>query len=221
VKFINTDGMAFIGPGSEWFWTGVSGIVLAVTFIAIYRQLRLQRSQSAIEQLDGFEREWASERMTRFQLDILLALREGADPARVPYASAHAVGTFWEKVAYLIRRGHIDRKLLWNVSGSNCQIWWTTLAPWARERRAETDDPTIAEHFEWLFEAMTELDRRAGVAPQDEAQLASRLGRRITVSQGQLRVEQELRTVILASPDTVSVAQPLATSAVAQVAAPG
>jgi hypothetical protein len=31
---INTDGMAFIGPGSEWFWTAISGIVLAVTFIA-------------------------------------------------------------------------------------------------------------------------------------------------------------------------------------------
>jgi hypothetical protein len=38
MKLINTDGMALIGPGSEWFWTAVSGIVLAVTFIAIYRQ---------------------------------------------------------------------------------------------------------------------------------------------------------------------------------------
>ena len=33
MKLINTDGMAFIGPGSEWFWTAVSGIVLAVTFL--------------------------------------------------------------------------------------------------------------------------------------------------------------------------------------------
>ena len=31
MKLINTDGMAFIGPGSEWFWTAVSGIVLVVT----------------------------------------------------------------------------------------------------------------------------------------------------------------------------------------------
>ena len=51
VKFSNTDGMAFIGPGSEWFWTAVSGIVLAITFIAItfiaiYRQLRGQREQA-------------------------------------------------------------------------------------------------------------------------------------------------------------------------------
>ena len=55
MKFINTDGMAFIGPGSEWFWTALSGIVLAVTFIAIYRQLRLQRSQGAIEQIERLD----------------------------------------------------------------------------------------------------------------------------------------------------------------------
>ena len=45
MTFINADGMSFIGPGSEWFWTAVSGIVLAITFIAIYRQLRGQREQ--------------------------------------------------------------------------------------------------------------------------------------------------------------------------------
>jgi hypothetical protein len=45
MKFINTDGMTFIGPGSEWFWTAVSGLMLAVTFIAICRQFRLQRLQ--------------------------------------------------------------------------------------------------------------------------------------------------------------------------------
>ena len=45
MKLINTDGMSFIGPGSEWFWTAVSGLVLAITFIAIYRQLRTQHIQ--------------------------------------------------------------------------------------------------------------------------------------------------------------------------------
>ena len=32
MTFINTDGMALMGPGSEWFWTAVSGLVLSVTF---------------------------------------------------------------------------------------------------------------------------------------------------------------------------------------------
>ena len=45
MKLINTDGMAFIGPGSEWFWTALSGIALLITFIAVYRQLRTQHVQ--------------------------------------------------------------------------------------------------------------------------------------------------------------------------------
>jgi hypothetical protein len=53
MKLINTDGLALIGPGSEWFWTALSGLILAVTFIAIYRQLRLQRSAATLAQLDS------------------------------------------------------------------------------------------------------------------------------------------------------------------------
>jgi len=45
VTFINTDGMAFIGQGSEWFWTALQFTALAITFYAIYRQLRAQQLQ--------------------------------------------------------------------------------------------------------------------------------------------------------------------------------
>jgi hypothetical protein len=44
VQLINTDGMAFIGPGSEWFWTALTGLVLAITFLGISRQLSIARS---------------------------------------------------------------------------------------------------------------------------------------------------------------------------------
>ena len=51
MKLINLDDLVILGPGSEWLWTMISGIVLAVTFIAIYRQLRVQRDAAAIEQV--------------------------------------------------------------------------------------------------------------------------------------------------------------------------
>lgn len=43
MKLINTDGMAFFGPGSEWLWTALQFTALAITFVAIYRQLRTQQ----------------------------------------------------------------------------------------------------------------------------------------------------------------------------------
>jgi hypothetical protein len=45
VNLVNTDGLAIFGPGSEWFWTMLQFIALAITFYAIYRQLRAQQLQ--------------------------------------------------------------------------------------------------------------------------------------------------------------------------------
>lgn len=45
MQLINTDGMAFIGPGSEWFWTALQFTALAITLFALYRQLRAQHLQ--------------------------------------------------------------------------------------------------------------------------------------------------------------------------------
>ena len=45
MTLINTDGLALIGPGSEWFWTALQFTALAITFYAIYRQLQAQHTQ--------------------------------------------------------------------------------------------------------------------------------------------------------------------------------
>ena len=84
MKLINTDGMSFIGPGSEWFWTGISGIVLAVTFVAIWRQLSLQRSASGYAQVTDLSRQDRAEPMLRVKVQIYQALHEGCPPAEVP-----------------------------------------------------------------------------------------------------------------------------------------
>ena len=40
MTLINTEGLAIIGPGSEWLWTALQFAALATTFVAIYRQLQ-------------------------------------------------------------------------------------------------------------------------------------------------------------------------------------
>ena len=140
MKLINTDGMAFIGPGSEWFWTAVSGLVLAVTFLAIYRQLRLQASQAAVEQLDAVTREFFSERMMRHQLAVLLAMQAGVDRAHLPVASAAVVADYFDKLGKLARDGHVDLK---NIEGMALisLTWWATLEPFIRRKAAATACP--------------------------------------------------------------------------------
>ena len=47
MKLINSDGLAFFGPGSERFWVMLQFLALAITFVAIFRQLRAQRALSS------------------------------------------------------------------------------------------------------------------------------------------------------------------------------
>jgi hypothetical protein len=215
VKLINTDGLTLIGSGSEWFWSAVSGLILIVTFIAIYRQLRTARGATAFDQLDAFERELESERMVRNELEVLVALRAGVDPAHLPQASADGVGAFWDKIGALARRGHLDPELLFAGSGFDAVRWWVALEPNARRFRTEVMNESVWDNFEWLAGRMTELARRSGApnAPLfDNATLFRELDARITYFRDRLRVEQALRAVILQAPDEVPTAPPSAPS---------
>jgi hypothetical protein len=198
VKLINTDGMAFIGPGSEWFWTALSGIVLAVTFLGIYRQLRIARSANAFEQMDRLSNEWDSERMNRHKLEILLALRAGVKPENVPSGAASYVRDFWDDMALLIKAGHIDRRLVYESFTAPCRAWWATLAPVVRRLRTEAGDPRLSNFHEWLAGVMAEMDARSGVVLKyDEAFIASSLDERIERARDQIRISEELRAVII------------------------
>jgi hypothetical protein len=195
---INTDGMALIGPGSEWFWTALSGLILAVTFIAIYRQLRLEASSRAFELLDAYRREGDTEAVHRAQLEILPFIRDGGDPAKIPDSAAALLGGTWERYALLAHAGHIDVKLLWEFDGIGPQIWWQVLAPWTRARR-ESRGRSYFEHFEWLASRMADLDRRAGEPVVSADTIALRLDGWISNNVEGLRAARERRTIIVES----------------------
>jgi len=196
VTLINTDGMAFIGPGSEWFWTALSGTFLAITFFAIYRQLRLQRDTAAIEQVAELERVWASERMSRSKLAVLLAIEAGTAPVDVPDKAATHVGDFYERMGYLTRTGHLNRRFVYEQWSSLSQRWWARLLPSTAAWRARDEDPRVWEDFEWLARTMAEMDQKAGVAhPWTEESLAGQLPFDIRQMREAVEIEEALRTV--------------------------
>lgn len=198
MKLINTDGMSFIGPGSEWFWTAVSGLVLAVTFIAIYRQLSTARNANAFEQTNRVANDLESEQASRNMLEIYLALREGVKPEDVPEGAASFVADLWERVGALVRAGHLDRRIVYENMSNGCCWWWAALAPNTRRFRAETGNSRAGEHHEWLAHVMAEMDRKAGVnIHYDDAYLAGTLDRRIQKARDQIRLAEELRAVII------------------------
>jgi hypothetical protein len=214
VTFINADGMAFIGPGSEWFWTALTGVVLAVTFVGIYRQLRLQAHASAAEQLAEFRHEAYSEEMLRYGLDVMVALRDHEDPADVPDAAVLGIGDYWENMAILARTGHRDIKLLWQSDSASTQMMWAWVAPWVNKVRTEARFGFPSYHnLEWLAGVMAEMDRRAGRPAITPAMVVSHLGPWISLHQELIRYAQASRAIIAAIPEAVPSAQPPTASA--------
>lgn len=212
MNIVNLDGMALIGPGSEWFWSMAQFVLVAVTLIGIYYQLRLARSANAFEQMSTIVEEWESERMTRHTLEVYLALREGVDRVNIPEGAATSITNYLETVAALIRAGHIDRKLVYEFLGSRYRWWWALLAPNIRRAREEADDPAVGEHFEWLVGVMAGMDRKTGVgAEYTDEHVANTLGRRIQNAQERMRAAEELRAVIVRpmSPAALAVPDPV------------
>ncbi len=202
MKLINTEGLALVGPGSEWFWTAVSGLVLAVTFIAIYRQLRLQRDAAAIEQVNGLLTEWSSERMARAKLTVLLALDAGTDPLDLPNRAVSHVGYFWQRVGYLAQGGHMDRGLVYEHLGSQIQDWWTWLGPGVLADREASHDPEVWRGFQWLAGDASARDADRGMPERDAAALAKSIPRYIEHFQQAIELEEALRTVSIRLPAT-------------------
>jgi hypothetical protein len=207
VKLINTDGLAFIGPGSEWFWTAVSGLVLAITFYAIYRQLRLQRDAAATEQVNGLLNEWSSERMARAKLTVLLALEAGTDPLDLPDRALSHVGFFLQRAGYLAQKGHMDRRLVYEHLGSQIQDWWAWLGPRVLAVREASHDPGVWQGFEWLAVDAAARDAHRGVRRRDDVELA----KYIEHFQQAIELEEALRTVpvrLTATPIPVTIVRP-------------
>jgi len=208
VKLINLDELVLIGPGSEWFWTMVSGAVLAVTFIAIYRQLRLQRDAADIAHALETYREWTSERMARAKLEALLTIHDGAETAAT-LAAALDIGDFWEGQAYLVKAGNVDRKLVYNSLGPACRIWWGLLAPSAQLARDEADDQGVWIDFEWLAGVFAEYDRAAKEpATYDAAYIAQRLPGLVEANRAAVQRFEELRAVIVKPASTATLTEP-------------
>lgn len=189
MQIINTEGSALIGPGSEWFWSMLQFVVVVVTLVGIYYQLRIAQSANAFAQLDALVDEWQGELLVRRRLGVLYALRDGTLPEHLPDAPTSFVADYWEKVGSLARAGHIAPSVLAEGHGGSTD-WWPILAPWVRKIRTEDGNPGLWEHFEWLAATMVRIHPAFS---WDQAAFDRSLERRIAATESALRDLEALR----------------------------
>lgn len=162
--------MVFIGSGSEWFWSLAQFVVVAVTLLGIYYQLRLQRAANAFDQLNRIGEQWEAEQMLRARLVVARAVTADGD---VPEGALSVVGNYWENVASLVRQGHVNERVVAETYGGTGALWWTALEVSTLKLREARLDPTIFENFEWLAARFSADGAKAGAPIEyDRATLA-------------------------------------------------
>jgi hypothetical protein len=157
---VNTHGLTLFGSGSEWFWSMLQFVVVAVTLIAIYVQLRQDRAANAFSQASSLRQDWNGELMTRRKLAHLLALRDDA-PAADALILAEPIGNFWDHVGSLVRAGHVSLPLFYQYLGSPCQTSWNVLEAQVRDMQA-TEGAGIWDNFAWLATQCARLRKASG-----------------------------------------------------------
>lgn len=147
MSILSSEPIVFIGPGSEWFWSMAQLVVVAVTLVGIYHQLRLQRAANAFEQLKRLDADYDSETLVRAKLRIGRALRAGTEP---PPGAMVLLVTYWVTVADLVRRGHVDARDLRENLGPAVGMWWALLEDHTRRKREEGVEVLDLVQIEWL-----------------------------------------------------------------------
>ena len=208
---INFDGMAFIGPGSEWFWTMLQFLALAITFYAIYRQLRAQRAAAATQRMEAWQEKWFSDSLIHARLTVAIWRKHAASPSPTFEARAalNLLCTFFEDLGTLEAAGYVTWKEVEATWGEGLVMYWALLGPTVMELRASM--PSAYAEFERLAKRADEMARRRGEDwSVPESAIPELVETQIGVLTAWLRMSRDIATgVIPADPSSVITSAPV------------
>ena len=146
---IRLDDIVLIGPGSEWFWVMAQFLALAGTGAAILRQLRVERSASLFEHMTQWDHEFQGPEMTRAKLALLLAI-QGRSISLGPPRNADEIPDFFERIGYLVSRGHVHADDFWNDGAwAVVEFYWAVLEPYIRHDRSASGNVDSRDARTW------------------------------------------------------------------------
>jgi hypothetical protein len=203
VKLISSDEIVLIGPGSEWFWAALQFVVVVVTLLAIYRQLRAQAASNWLHRMESLQGRWDSPQMVHARLVAALWRKRtgGGAPDFEAAVALHWLCGFFEDLGMLERQGYVTWDEVEGGWGEPLVQWWALLGPVIVEFRSGTPGMSTAfESFERLARRAEEAARRRGddwsVA---EAQIPGIIEARIGRDTARLRMLRDIAAGVIPS----------------------
>ena len=151
-------------------------VLVAVTLIGLYRQIRQQNAANALERMVSLQGEWNSPRLTHARLAVAIWRKNTENPsnpdveAQVPIAW---LCNFFENLSDLYLDGNLSWTEIENTWGTSLVLWWAAL----RDAILETRTGTASAYggFELLAERALVVSTKRGddwaVSPEDLARV--------------------------------------------------
>jgi hypothetical protein len=192
MRLINTEGLALIGPGSEWLWTALQFFALSITGLAIFRQLRAQTSANSLAM--GIR--LADEFRVELIRSKLASLMDVAGNGRRTTPAIEKVGGFFDGIASAIENGYIPARMGWQEWGETSQTYWAVFRPALEERRKT--EPGLWKDWERWLDDLVARDRKAGtVRDLSPSYLARWIPGTIAFHIASLRLEDEAKRGVI------------------------
>lgn len=187
-----------VGPGSEWFWAMAQFVLVAVTIVGLYRQVRQQNAANALERMVQLQGEWNSPRMIYARICVARWRMQSTDlrpdvESTVPLAW---LCNFFENLADLFEAGHVTWSEVENTWGQPLVLWWSALRETVMTAREETSTALLG--FERLADRAAATARKRGddwdVSADD---LPTVLGVQIERNATRLRMLRDIERLVI------------------------
>jgi hypothetical protein len=168
---IGPGGTPIVGTGSEWFWAALQFVVVTITLVAIYRQVRAERESTELAQFERLLATWNDETFLRARLAVLVNLRN--PPTRDLDADMWRIAGFFDDLAIQRRGGRLRAQLVWEFFGPDIQFWWPALRDALRQDSVSRGEPRAWSRFEELHDQTMKQQAHLGVMKADHASAAA------------------------------------------------
>lgn len=147
------------GQGSEWFWAFLQTLILLISLLAIFRQLRLQHKANITAVLERLSTVWESQDMSQSRLVLLRAKQSQSFSIN---RKQEGVIKFLEELGIYVRTGIIPGALAWEFFSYEVERYWPVAEPFIQKIREDSNDSTYFSNAEWLYKRLSTMTRWRG-----------------------------------------------------------
>jgi len=144
---------------TQVFWMALtamaSWVLAAITWFLAKSQVRASKEELKVRLQTIYEEKFDSATIIAERKKLAEQLQAEAAHEEIQ----ETLMNFFETVGMLLRRGYLDKEMVWVAFSFYAIRWWSACKDYIlEERRLQNSDPTIFEEFERLVDRMYEIE---------------------------------------------------------------